>query len=169
MKKRVIFSTLSLSVALATGLTSSAVHASGEESVPVSNAAVTQSSESTTNGIGKNITPFEIGNSFGNSVSGSATAEGSFNVPEGYGHVKLMVKNFSSSPVRVTLRHNESGLEYFSEKVYKGSPLTWVSFDEGYSRGVRTGRYTITFSGGGSKVDAMFNGIATNSKGDINY
>ncbi|MGG1654509.1 hypothetical protein ACIFOE_08760 [Paenibacillus sp. NRS-1783] len=165
-KKRAIFSVLSLSLALATGLTTSAVHASGEESVTESNAVVTKSSEPTTNTIG-NITPFEIGNSFGTNISGSPTAESGFNVPAGYGHVKIYVKNLSSSPVKVTVRH-ESGVEYFSKTVSKGSPLTWVSFNEGYSQGVRTGKYTITFSGGSSNVDVSYNGIATNSKGDIN-
>ncbi|WP_187644847.1 MULTISPECIES: hypothetical protein [Paenibacillus] len=114
------------------------------------------------------VTPQNVGNTFGSRVQGGATVQSSFDVPRGYGHVKLTLKNNSSYPVRVSLLHNDSGKEYISgTRISPGSSITWRSTDEGYTDGLRSGSYTLQWRGGDYNVNAEFNGIAGSRPADI--
>jgi hypothetical protein len=129
--------------------------------------AATQDAGTTTTG-DHVVTPQKIGNTFGSRVQGGATVQSAFEVPKGYGHVKLTLKNNSSYPVRVSVTHNDSGKEYISgTRISPGSSITWRSTDEGYTDGLRSGSYTLQWRGGDYNVDAEFNGIAGSQPADI--
>lgn len=147
----------------------SAIFADSDAAVTDSatSSAVTQDAGKTTTG-DHVITPQKIGNTFGSRVQGGATVQSAFEVPKGYGHVKVTLKNRSGYPVRVSLVHNESGKEYISgTRIAPGSSLTWRSSDEGYTDGLRSGSYTLQWRGGDYDVNAEFDGICGSSSNDI--
>ncbi|MBE0336182.1 hypothetical protein [Paenibacillus sp. 23TSA30-6] len=169
MKKNKLLIASALSVSLlGAAAISSAIFADSEvtDSANISTTA-TQDVGTTTTG-DHVVTPQNVGNTFGSRVQGGATVQSSFDVPRGYGHVKLTLKNNSSYPVRVSLLHNDSGKEYISgTRISPGSSITWRSTDEGYTDGLRSGSYTLQWRGGDYNVNAEFNGIAGSRPADI--
>ncbi|MFK4302087.1 MULTISPECIES: hypothetical protein [unclassified Paenibacillus] len=120
----------------------------------------TQDASTTTTG-DHVVTPQSVGNSFNFTVGGSATAPGSFEVPKGFGHVKLRIRNYVNAPVDFTVQHNDSGKVYVDGKtISKNSETVWRSTDAGISDGLRSGRYTIQFRGGTNKVNVEIWGVA---------
>lgn len=91
-----------------------------------------------------------------------------FVIPIGYGHLKICFENYGSSPVAITLRNAESGKEYWpnGKTVDGGKNFVWTSFDNGYAEGMRSGTYTLTVTGGGSKVNAEVWGETASSIGN---
>ncbi|WP_225999314.1 hypothetical protein [Paenibacillus sp. BJ-4] len=96
--------------------------------------------------------------------SGSATVGESFNVPKGWGHIKLRMKNHSDHSVRVSLTHDRSNKVYFDGVVIAPhDTVTWKSTDEGITNGMRSGDYTLQWRGSEYKVNGETWGVA-NSK-----
>ncbi|ASR45351.1 hypothetical protein B4V02_00815 [Paenibacillus kribbensis] len=127
---------------------------------------VTQNAGTTTTG-DRVITPQKKGNSFNFTIGGSATASGSFEVPKGFGHVKLRIRNYANAPVDFTVEHNDSGKVYVDgQTVRKNSETVWRSNDVGFSAGLRSGRYTIQFRGGSNKVNVEIWGAAGSRSSD---
>lgn len=48
-----------------------------------------------------------------------------------------------------------------------GKTYEWISYDNGYASGMRSGTYSLTVTGGGSKVNAEVWGKTASSMGDI--
>lgn len=114
------------------------------------------------------ITPQVIGNSFSGKVSGGATVQSAFEVPKGYGHVKLSLKNNSSNPVKVSLTHNDSGKEYISgASISAKGTLVWKSPDKGIADGLRSGSYTLQWRGGDYNVNAEYSGVCGSKTSDL--
>ncbi|KAF6580031.1 hypothetical protein G9G54_07605 [Paenibacillus sp. EKM212P] len=125
MKKRIfLFSILSLAVATTVGVASASVSTTSENTI------ISQRS------------------------GGSATVGESFNVPKGWGHVKLRMKNHSDHPVKVSLIHNGSNKLYIDALVITPhDTVTWKSTDEGITNGLRSGYYTLQWRGSDYKVN----------------
>jgi hypothetical protein len=122
--------------------------------------AVTQDAGTTTTG-DHVVTPQRLGNTFNYTLGGSATASGTFEVPKGFGHVKLRIRNYANAPVDFTLQHNESGKVYVDgQTIPKNTETIWRSTDEGLSDGLRSGQYTIQFRGASNKVNVELWGVA---------
>ncbi|MGN8227284.1 hypothetical protein [Paenibacillus polymyxa] len=99
---------------------------------------------------------------------GSATVGESFNVPKGWGHVKLRMKNHSDHPVKVSLIHNGSNKLYIDALVITPhDTVTWKSTDEGITNGLRSGYYTLQWRGSDYKVNGETWGVAGSQPGDI--
>ncbi|MGW8959417.1 hypothetical protein [Paenibacillus sp. NPDC055715] len=166
-KNKLITTALSLSLLGAVAIPSAIFSDSDATDSANTSTTATQAPDTSTTG-DHVVTPQKIGNTFGSSVQGGATVQSAFEVPRGYGHVKLTLKNNSSYPVRVSVTHNDSGREYISGiKISPNSSITWRSSDEGYRGGLRSGSYTLQFRGGDYNVDAEFNGIAGSRVADI--
>lgn len=92
-----------------------------------------------------------------------------FSIPKGYGHLKIYFENYGSSPVSLTLHHNESSYEYWpnGKTVAAGGTFKWISYDNGYASGMRSGTYSFTVTGTGSKVNAEVWGKTATATGDI--
>ncbi|MGW9529697.1 hypothetical protein ACWHAM_18470 [Paenibacillus terrae] len=105
--------------------------------------------------------------SFNFIVGGSATAPGTFEVPKGFGHVKLRIRNYANAPVDFTVEHNDSGKVYVDGKtIGKNGEIVWRSTDAGISDGLRSGRYTIQFRGSTNKVKVELWGVASSLPSD---
>ncbi|ALP36310.1 hypothetical protein ASL14_09150 [Paenibacillus sp. IHB B 3084] len=76
-----------------------------------------------------------------------------FSISPGYGHVKLRVKNNTNATLTFTLKHVDSGKDYFTKYVGAGDTFNWYSTD-GFSSGLRSGNYEIQWRAGGAYVDA---------------
>ncbi|WP_068497721.1 hypothetical protein [Paenibacillus kribbensis] len=76
-----------------------------------------------------------------------------FSISPGYGHVKLRVKNNTKATLTFTLKHVDSGKDYFTKYVGAGDTFNWYSTD-GFSSGLRSGNYEIQWRAGGAYVDA---------------
>jgi hypothetical protein len=115
------------------------------------------------------ISPFVIdtSNPIGGTVQGDAVVTKFFKINGGYGHIKLLIKNYSSKVVKVSLTHTDTGLVYFSRDVYPNEPLTWKNFEEGFEHGMRGGEYTLQWSGGGLPVNGEFFGKTGSSISDV--
>jgi hypothetical protein len=167
-KNLLIASALSVSLLGAVALPS-AIYADSDvtDSANTSTTA-TQDAGTTTTG-DHVVTPQKIGNSFGSRVQGGATVQSAFEIPKGYGHVKITLKNNASTPVKVSLTHNESGKVYIdgSTTIYRGQPLVWKSPSKGFSDGLRSGSYTLQWRGANNDVNAEFDGIAGSDPGDL--
>lgn len=116
------------------------------------------------------ITPQTIIGYFGNGVtSDTGTAYGSFEVPGGYGYVKIYFKNNSSAPLKVIVTHDDTNKTYVEKTISGGGSYTWLSTDDN-PQGVRAGKYKVTFRGGGDgskPVDASYRGFATDNTADF--
>jgi|GEM_PF-2017578 len=93
---------------------------------------------------------------FSDTAIGEATVVRSFGINEGYGHLKLHMKNYRDETVTVNLEHINSGLQYFSNTIAAGETVTWKNFDEGYPQGMRVGDYKLTWIGGSSSVNGEY-------------
>lgn len=116
------------------------------------------------------ITPLTIIGRFGGPVSDpSGTTNSSFAVPGGYGYVKIYFKNNSSSSLKVVVTHDDTNKTYVAETIPGNGSYTWLSTGDN-PQGVRSGKYTVTFRGGGDgtkPVDASWNGFATDNTNDF--
>ncbi|MDQ0497260.1 hypothetical protein [Paenibacillus brasilensis] len=168
-KKHLIASALSLGLLGGAIAVPSAIFADADAVTESANTSTTATQDAGTTTTGDHvITPQKIGNTFGSRVQGGATVQGAFEVPKGYGHVKLTLKNYSSYPVKVSVTHNDSGKEYISgTTISPNSTLTWRSTDKGITDGLRSGSYTIQFRGGNYDVNAEFNGVAGSQPSDL--
>ncbi|MEC0236702.1 hypothetical protein P4H71_20495 [Paenibacillus kribbensis] len=170
MKKNKLFLVSALSISLLGAVAiPSAIFASSDVN-DSANASTTAAQDAGTTATGDHVvTPQVIGNSFGSRVQGGATVQSSFEVPKGYGHVKLTLKNNSSYPVKVSLTHNDSGKVYIdgSTTISPRSSITWKSTNKGFTDGLRSGSYTLQFRGGNYDVDAEFDGVAGSRPGDL--
>ncbi|MGN8229847.1 hypothetical protein [Paenibacillus polymyxa] len=139
MKKRIfLFSVLSLSMAITVGATSASTSKTSE------NIIINQRS------------------------SGGATVGESFDVPKGWGHVKLCMKNHSNHPVKVSLTHNGSNKLYIEALVIAPhDTVIWKSTDEGITNGLRSGNYTLQWRGSDYKVNGETWGIADSQPGNL--
>ncbi|OKP87029.1 hypothetical protein A3844_11060 [Paenibacillus helianthi] len=166
MKKRsAFFATLSLAM-ITTAITAFASPSTTQENVtpesnvsPISNPFVE----------GQLISPFVIdtSNPIGGTVTGGAVVPKTFTINGGFGHIKLLMKNYSSSSVTVSLTHKNSGWVYFSEVISGNGSITWKNFEHGYEQGMRGGDYTLQWSGGGSNVNGEFFGKTGSSISDV--
>lgn len=93
-----------------------------------------------------------------------------FAIPIGYGHLKICLENYGSATISLTLRHAETGKEYWpnGKTVGGGEIFEWTSFDNDYAQGMRPGIYTLTVTGSGSKVSAEVWGETAGSPDDRN-
>ncbi|WP_315372777.1 hypothetical protein [Paenibacillus xylanexedens] len=167
-KKNVFIATLSLALAT-TGVTAFASPSTTQENVspesrvteilPINNPFVED----------QLISPMVIdtSNPIGDKVSGGAVVPKYFSVNAGYGHIKLLLKNYSSKPVTVSLTHNYSKRVYFSRVIDGNGSLTWKNFEEGYEQGMIGGDYTLQWSGGGNNVNGEFFGKTGSSISDV--
>ncbi|KOS04209.1 hypothetical protein [Paenibacillus polymyxa] len=76
-----------------------------------------------------------------------------FSIDPGYGHVKIRVRNNTKATLTFTLKHVDSGKDYFTKYVGAGDTFNWYSTD-GFSSGLRSGKYEIQWRAGGAYVDA---------------
>ncbi|QYK66139.1 hypothetical protein [Paenibacillus sp. S02] len=76
-----------------------------------------------------------------------------FSIDPGYGHVKIRVRNNTKATLIFTLKHVDSGKDYFTKYVGAGDTFNWYSTD-GFSSGLRSGKYEIQWRAGGAYVDA---------------
>ncbi|MGW8958372.1 hypothetical protein [Paenibacillus sp. NPDC055715] len=103
-----------------------------------------------------------MGNTFNFTVGGSATAPGSFEVPKGFGYVKLRIRNYANTPVDFTVEHNDSGKAYVDgQTISKNSETVWRS-----AGSMRSGRYTIQFRGSSNKVNVEVWGVSGSLSSD---
>lgn len=96
-----------------------------------------------------------------------ATVQKTFKVNTGYGHLKLLLKNYSNHTVTVSLTHNNSGRLYFSEDIVGKSSYTWRNTEHGFEQGMIAGEYTLQWSGGGNPVNGEYFGKTGSSASDI--
>ncbi|MGH0601197.1 hypothetical protein [Bacillus mycoides] len=73
-----------------------------------------------------------------------------FKVSEGYGHLKIYIKNRGQSTLKVSLKHVASGKTYFIKKtIEKGDPpFEWIS-NKDFPQGVKAGDFELSFDSGG--------------------
>ncbi|WP_440114359.1 hypothetical protein [Paenibacillus sp. QZ-Y1] len=157
-KKSAFFATLSLAMAT-TAMTACAPPSTTQENVipessviasPISNPFIEDHL----------ISPLVIDtdNPIGDTATGGAVVQKSFTVNAGYGHLKLLMKNYSTQSVTVSLTHKYTGLLYFSREIPGKESLTWKNLENGYEQGIRGGDYMLQWSGGGSNVNGQFFG-----------
>ncbi|ANS75548.1 hypothetical protein AWM70_13855 [Paenibacillus yonginensis] len=164
-KKGALFAILSL--ALATSVASAASSNQEKTSVPVSSPVVSQSSNNSINSTDGLFSPFIVDKSFDMLANGAATVQNPFTINPGYGHIKFLIKNYSSASVNVTLTHTDSGLVYFSKTIPASSSLEWYNFKDGYPQGMRSGNYILQWSGGGTNVNGEVFGKLASSTTDF--
>ncbi|MBP1999647.1 hypothetical protein J2Z69_000666 [Paenibacillus shirakamiensis] len=83
----------------------------------------------------------------GEIVKGGSVVHKEFNVNKGIQQFKILMKNYSSHPVSVSLTHRDSGQIYFSKKIQGNSTLDWRDYNEGYEKGIPEGKYILQWSG----------------------
>ncbi|WP_242225023.1 hypothetical protein [Bacillus cereus group sp. BfR-BA-01380] len=140
MKKKKIFPVLlSLGLAFGVGVTTLAI--------PATNASAE---------IGNEQEPIILKGS-----NGSAGYD--FNVPAGYGHVKMYFKNLGETAVTVYLKH-ESGKYYIEKKkIEPGERYDWIS-NTTYPQGVRGGKYDLSLTSGNKPTKVEFSFKASDNK-----
>ncbi|MDT3425985.1 hypothetical protein J2Z22_001505 [Paenibacillus forsythiae] len=166
-KKSAFIATLSLAM-VTIGMTASASPSTTQENA-VAESSVIESPISNPFIEDHLISPsvIDISNPIGDTVTGGAVVQKYFTVNAGYGHIKLLMKNYSSQSVTVSLTHNYTGIVYFSRVISGKGSLTWKNFEEGYEQGMRGGGYTLQWSGGGSNVNGEFFGKTGSSISDV--
>ncbi|MEK5405288.1 hypothetical protein MKX36_05010 [Paenibacillus sp. FSL W8-0439] len=156
-KKHLIASALSLGLLGGAIAVPSAIFADSDAVTDSANTSTTATQDAGNTTTGDHvITPQSVGNSFNFTVGGSATASGSFEVPKGFGYVKLRIRNYANTSVDFTVEHNDSGKSYVDgQTISKNSETVWRSADA-----MRSGRYTIQFRGASNKVNVELWGVA---------
>ncbi|AHM64693.1 hypothetical protein LK13_18050 [Paenibacillus polymyxa] len=156
-KKHLIASALSLGLLGGAIAVPSAIFADSDAVTDSANTSTTATQDAGKTTTGDHvITPQSVGNSFNFTVGGSATASGSFEVPKGFGYVKLRIRNYANTSVDFTVEHNDSGKSYVDgQTISKNSETVWRSADA-----MRSGRYTIQFRGASNKVNVELWGVA---------
>ncbi|WP_433945530.1 hypothetical protein [Paenibacillus sp. SN-8-1] len=109
----------------------------------------------------------DTSNPIGSAVKGGAVVQKTFTVNAGFGHLKLLMKNYSRQAVTVSLTHVNSGLVYFSRKIEGNGSLTWRNFEEGYDQGMRGGDYILQWNGGNYSVNGEFFGKTGSKISDV--
>ncbi|WP_433946529.1 hypothetical protein [Paenibacillus sp. SN-8-1] len=99
----------------------------------------------------------------GPAIGPDGTSNSGFPVAGGYGYVKIYFKNNASSPVKVVVTHDKTNQTYVAKKIPGKGSYTWLSTDD-HPQGVRAGKYTVLFRGGGDgtePVDVSWRGFTT--------
>ncbi|WP_052410104.1 hypothetical protein [Paenibacillus durus] len=166
-KKSAFFATLSLAMAT-TAMTAFASPSTTQENVIPESSAI-ESPISNPFIEGHLITPsvIDTSNPIGDTVTGGSVVPKYFTINAGYGHIKLLMKNYSNQSVTVSLTHNSTRMVYFSRVIAGSGSLTWKNFEEGFEQGMRAGDYTLQWSGGGSNVNGEFFGKTGSSISDV--
>ncbi|KJD42660.1 hypothetical protein [Paenibacillus terrae] len=89
-----------------------------------------------------------------------------FSITPGYGHVKIRVENNSKTTLTLTLKHVDSGKDYFTKYVGAGDTINWYSMDS-FSGGMRSGNYEIQWRAGGAYVDASARAISATNPDEL--
>ncbi len=99
-KKHLIASALSLGLLGGAIAVPSAIFADSDAVTDSANTSTTATQDAGKTTTGDHvITPQSVGNSFNFTVGGSATASGSFEVPKGFGYVKLRIRTTLIPPL----------------------------------------------------------------------
>ncbi|SCW83354.1 hypothetical protein SAMN04487970_106113 [Paenibacillus tianmuensis] len=114
------------------------------------------------------ITPMEVDKEWGSKLDdGRSTSVRSFRINDNYGHLKLRMVNYSQHSVTVTLEHTNSNFVYFSKTISGGGSLDWKNWDEGFSQGMASGSYVLTWSAGNNDVNGEYWGKAASQTKDF--
>lgn len=101
-------------------------------------------------------------------INGSGSSANSyFSVNPGNGYLKLHLANYSSTSVRVTVTHIDSGYVYFDKTINPTSSKDYFSWLEGAPQGLRTGSYLIQYIGGAHSVNGEHWGKLASSTADF--
>ncbi|BCG57722.1 pilus assembly protein [Paenibacillus sp. URB8-2] len=138
-------------------------------STPKSSAVESQSVDKTNPNLSSANTrsPKTVGKEIKDKASGDANVPNSFTVNANYGQLKLLLKNYSSYEVHVTLTHIVTRKVYFAKDIAGGGSLEWNSWTEGYTQGMRIGHYILEWSGRGYNVNAGVEGQLASSTKDF--
>ena len=99
---------------------------------------------------------------------GGTSVPNAFIISAGRGHLKLIMTNNSSHPVKVTLTHKGSKDKiYFEKMIAAQDTLTWTNFKEGYPQGMRGGSYVLEWSGNEYAVNGEVSGKLASSILDL--
>ncbi|MDR6723127.1 hypothetical protein J2W91_001579 [Paenibacillus amylolyticus] len=99
---------------------------------------------------------------------GGASFSNAFNISAGHGHLKLIMKNNSIHPVKVTLTHlGNTDKIYFEKTIAAHDTLIWTNFEEGYPQGMRGGNYVLQWIGGEHAVNGEVSGKLASSIHDF--
>ncbi|QWU13655.1 hypothetical protein SAMN04487895_103339 [Paenibacillus sophorae] len=90
----------------------------------------------------------------------SANVTNTFRINSGFGHLKLLMVNYSSHPVKVSLTHLDTSKVYFARTIAAGESLDWRNFNEGFAQGMRTGNYLLQWIGSNYNVNGEVRGSA---------
>lgn len=168
MKKKVVFSAM-LSLTLASTAMTAWASSSKNQNITSTTESEVNQSVGTTDTTGGVITPEMTVAPFHFVPNGDATVANNFVVPKDYGHIKIYAKNYSSSAVTVSLTHLNSpgGYKYWSKSIPAGGTLDWRSYDAGITQGMRSGNYTLQWSGGTVKVNGEVWGLCASDPKDF--
>ncbi|MEC0171670.1 pilus assembly protein [Paenibacillus graminis] len=112
------------------------------------------------------ITPMLVDDTWEDTAyNGTANVSLPFNVNPGYGHLKLLLQNFSGQQVHITLTHVESGLVYINEDI--SNSKEWKSWEKGHAQGMRSGNYILSWSGNSTVVNGKYFGKTASSTSDF--
>ncbi|MMZ53665.1 hypothetical protein D1872_154650 [compost metagenome] len=129
--------------------------------------AVTQDAGKTTTG-DHVITPQRSMEALDAGITGGATVQTSFEIPKGYGYIKLKLKNYSDHTATINLTHIQSNKEYIERlAIPPHDTVIWKSADEGYSNGLRSGNYTLEWRGGDYSTNGHVWGTVATSPGNL--
>ncbi|KQY82192.1 hypothetical protein ASD24_16220 [Paenibacillus sp. Root52] len=99
---------------------------------------------------------------------GGTSFSNAFNIDAGRGHLKLIMKNNSIHPVKVTLTHQgKTDKIYFEKIIAAHDTLIWTNFEEGYPQGMRGGSYILQWIGGEHAVNGEVSGKLASSIHDF--
>lgn len=155
-----------LSLALATTAVTALASSGGKEDVGTSESNVVIQPNNNPVSNDTIVTPFIVDKEWSTPMaSGSgSSARDYFTVNAGNGYLKLQLANYSSSPVRVTLTHIDTGYVYYDKTVDPSSSKDYFSWLEGAPQGLRTGNYLIQYIGGANPVNGEYWGKLASSK-----
>ncbi|MEY8739507.1 pilus assembly protein [Bacillales bacterium AN1005] len=172
MKKRVMV-TLLLTIAVTTfitflvGVTSDRTH-SGDSQDSLLPTETTYSVIHTSADGGDETEPSTKDADWEHKAIGGTSVLNAFNIDAGRGHLKLIMKNNSIHPVKVTLTHQGSTDKiYFEKTIAANNTLIWTNFEEGYPQGMRGGAYVLEWSGSEYAVNGEVSGKLASSIHDF--
>ncbi|MCP3773393.1 hypothetical protein NLX71_08705 [Paenibacillus sp. MZ04-78.2] len=114
------------------------------------------------------ITPMQVDKEWGSKIDDErSTSVRGFKINDNYGHLKLYMVNNSSHSVSVTLEHTASSTVYFTKTISGNGSLEWKNWNEGYSQGMKSGEYTLTWSGGQNNAKGEYWGKAASQTSDF--
>lgn len=166
-RKRAFIATLSLAMATTAMIVFASTSTTPEKITPESSEIESPNSNPHIEDHLKSTTSDDKPNPIGDTAKGGAVVQKFFTVNAGYGHLRLLIKNNSRHPVRVSLTHKSTDKLYFTREIDGSSSLTWTNFEEGFEQGMRSGEYILQWSGAGYKVNGEFTGKMGSSVSDV--